>query len=109
MIQWTLTLTGNQVAILKSLESREFGKPFDSPHDISHWISGIRPLLREGLLEHRETKNPTTGYNDQTRTGQFLTERGRFILHMIEEDLARFLEPTNLPARRKPARKAAAA
>ncbi len=108
MIQWSLTLTGNQIAVLKALEARKFGEEWSGGHDISHWITGVRPLLREGLIEHFETKNPRTGYNDMARTGQFLTARGRFILRMIEEDFAKFLKASDLPARKKEKVKVAA-
>ena len=102
MIQWSLTLTGNQVAILKALEPRRYGEKSEY-HDsgISHCITGIRPLLREGLIEHLETKLPGSNLNDQTRSGQFLTERGRFILRMIEQDIAKFLDAKDVPVSRK--------
>jgi len=108
MIQWSLTLTGNQISVLKALKHRKFGEPFDMGDGISHWISGIRPLIKEGLIEHRETRKPNSQYNDSTRTGQFLTERGRFILQMIEQDVEKFLSAKNedVPQKKRP-RKAA--
>ena len=108
MIQWSLTLTGNQIAIMKALEPRRFGEEWHGGHDISNWYVGQRALLREGLIEHFATKNPKTGYADVTRSGQFLTDRGRFILRVIEEDIAKFLKATDLPERKKEKRKAAA-
>lgn len=103
MIHWSLTLTGNQVAVLKALKNREFGKPWESGGQISHWITGVRALLKEGLIEHRETKQANGLYNDQTRSGQFLTPRGRFILQMIEEDLEKFLS-ADVPKRKRSAK-----
>ena len=99
MIQWNLTLTGNQIAILKSLEHREFGKAHEHAH-ITHWIGGIRTLIRESLIEHRETY-ARPGIIDQTRSGQFLTDRGRFILKMVEQDIAKFLEPRRKATKRE--------
>lgn len=100
MIQWSLTLTGNQIAVLKALEGREFGKPWHRDGNISHWVTGVRPLLREGLIEHRETKTKT-GYTDMDRTGQFLTDRGRFILDMIEKDVQKFLHTEGIPEKKQ--------
>lgn len=107
MIQWNLTLTGNQIAVLKSLKDREFGKEWDGGKGITHWITGVRPLIREGLIEHRQTMMPNGKYVDPLRTGQFITERGRFILKMIEQDLAQFLGVSEKPS--APPRKGSAA
>lgn len=95
MIQWSLTLTGNQIALLRAYRHREFGKPFDVETDSRGYIAGTRTLCREGLMEHRTTllKPDRNGgrYIDATRTGVFLTERGQFILKMIEADIQRFM------------------
>jgi hypothetical protein len=108
MIQWSLTLTGNQIAVLKALEHRRFGEAWEGHgNGISHWITGMRPLLREGLIESFQTKDPKTGYNDMSKTGQFITDRGRFILRMIEEDFATFLKASDLPIKKKEKTKAA--
>ncbi len=104
MIHWTLGLTGNQIAVLKALKGREFGKPWDrdgSPA-ITHWVTGVRGLLKENLIYHIETKIPNSRLNDHTRTGQFLTERGKFILEMIEQDLEKFLDHTQTKKRGRP-------
>jgi hypothetical protein len=87
-----MTVTGNQVAILQALGPRVFGKKCNY-HDgsISHWLTGMRGLEREGLVEHFHALG-ANGYTDPDRTGHFLTERGRFILRVIEEDLEKFLQ-----------------
>lgn len=107
MIQWSLTLTGNQIALLRAYRHRQFGKPFEHPHDTLSgrgYIAGTRTLFREGLMEHRHTLLAPTAsgarYTDNTRTGVFLTERGQFILKMIEADIAQFMASDSLPKRR---------
>jgi hypothetical protein len=92
MITWTLTLSGNQINIMKCYAPRVYGKAFgyergESPR---HLLPGARTLIREGLLEHREAKDER-GYMDFDRTGYFVTARGQFILQMIEQDIDKFL------------------
>jgi hypothetical protein len=100
MITWNLTLSGQQISLLKLFSGRVYGKP----DDMAQWsrehhrsiglhpntIPGTRTLIREGLVEHKETRN-ASGYMDQARSGHYLTERGRFILSMIETDIDKFL------------------
>lgn len=113
MIQWSLTLTGNQIALLRAYRDREFGQPFAEDYEGKGYIVGTRTLCREGLMEHRYTLLPPNRdgcrYTDRTRSGVFLTERDKFILKMIEQDVATFLSAT---PRKKPSpkrdRKAAA-
>lgn len=92
MIQWSLTLSQNQIALLEAIEPREFGKEWDHP-PFPHYVTHVRSLFNEGLIEHRDTKN-AQGHMDLTRTGAFITDRGRFILRMIREDMERFLQAT---------------
>ena len=105
MITWSLSLTANQIAVMKALQNREYGKPWDrDTGEITHWITGVRGLLKEGLIEHRVEMRPgCTNISDPNRSGQFLTARGRFILKMIEEDLEKFIRKTERP-RQKAAR-----
>ena len=51
-------------------------------------------LVREGLLEHREVKT-AAGYMDPTKSGHFITKRGKFILAMIERDIDKYLTVEN--------------
>lgn len=115
MITWSLTLTGNQIRCLQCLKGRVYGvedSGTDAYHqglrDISHWAVGLRVLIKEGLIEHRhELKKPDRlggRYTDPARSGQFLTERGRFMLNFIETDIERFL--SDQPKQKKKKRKA---
>ena len=96
MITWNLTLSGQQIALLKMLSERVEGKEFNSVQyeraNAIHpnTIPGTRTLVREGLLEHRDVRTKN-GYMDALRSGHFITERGRFILKMIETDIDKFL------------------
>jgi hypothetical protein len=100
MITWNLTLSGQQIALLKMFSGRVFGKPDDEATWSREYqrsigvhpntIPGTRTLIREGLVEHKDTRN-ASGYMDPLRSGHFLTERGRFILSMIETDIDKFL------------------
>lgn len=111
MIHWTLSLTGNQIAVLKALKGREFGKPWDRDNNpaITHWITGVRGLLKENLIYHVQTMyKDRPNIADGSRSGQFLTERGKFILEMIEQDLAKFLDQTQPKKRHKPQKENAA-
>lgn len=97
MIHWSLTLTGNQIAVMKALKDRKYGvKRSDEETraqlEITHWITGVRGLLKEGLIECFAPPEGKDKY-DYSKRGQFLTERGRFILRMIEEDIEKFLSP----------------
>lgn len=113
MIQWSLTLTGNQIAVMRALRGRVKGKLSDEYHelsrDLSHWPVGVRTLLRtllkEGLIEHCRVFQAGHGEKDlvplvdPARSGQFLTERGRFVLQMIEQDIVQFLTPKRKKAK----------
>lgn len=96
MIAWTLTLSGQQIALLKMFSQRKNGEPFYTrgrERELGvhpNTIPGTRSLLREGLLEYRDVKTPK-GYTDTTRAGHFITRRGAFILKMIEQDFDKFL------------------
>ena len=97
MITWNLTLSGQQIALLKMFSQRVEGKDFwkSSTQEREmgihpNTIPGCRSLVREGLVEHREVKDKN-GYMDSIRSGHFITERGRFILGMIETDIDKFL------------------
>lgn len=100
MITWNLTLSGNQIAILKEYAPRVYGKTWNSDGGVRNLIPGARSLIREGLLEHRDAKT-LSGYMDLERTGYFVTERGRFILAMIEQDIDRFLSVEGQLAKKK--------
>ena len=109
MIQWSLTLTGNQIALLRAYRDRQFGKPYDVDRDTRGddrgYIAGTRVLCREGLMEYRHTLQLPDKlgrrYTDGTKSGVFLTDRGRFILQMIEQDIAKFLAPAAVRKSRK--------
>lgn len=96
MITWNLTLSGQQIALLKMFSERIEGKEFNSVQyeraNAIHpnTIPGTRTLVREGLLEHRQVMTKH-GYIDPVKSGHFITERGRFILKMIETDIDKFL------------------
>jgi hypothetical protein len=100
MITWNLTLSGQQIALLKMFAQRVEGKEFymrgrESAFGVHpNTIPGTRTLCREGLVEHREVKDKR-GYMDVQRSGHFITERGRFILGMIETDIDKFLSVEN--------------
>ena len=91
MITWNITISGSQIALLRALRHRKFGVEFNHPRELKSWITTVRTLMREGLVEHIETKH-ANGYMDLNRTGHFITKRGRFILSMIEQDIAKFLD-----------------
>jgi hypothetical protein len=96
MISWTLTLSGQQMALLKMFSKRYEGRDFytrgqereSGVHP--NTIPGTRTLVREGLLEHREVKDGN-GYIVVGKSGHFITERGLFILAMVERDIDKFL------------------
>ncbi len=96
MIMWTLTISGQQMALLKMFSKRAEGRDFftrGQERELGvhpNTIPGTRTLCREGLLEHREVKDKN-GYLDTARSGHFITERGTFILSMIERDIDKFL------------------
>lgn len=96
MITWNLTLSGQQIALLKMFSRRVDGQEFCSrgrEHELGvhpNTIPGTKTLCREGLVEHREVRRKD-GYIDLNRSGHFITERGRFILKMIETDIDKFL------------------
>lgn len=100
MITWNLTLSGQQIGLLKMFSERVDGREFsyrgrEAKFGIHpNTIPGTRTLLREGLLVHREVRLPS-GYIDVNRSGHFITERGRFILKMIETDVDKFLNVEN--------------
>lgn len=100
MITWNLTLSGNQIAILKEYAPRVYGKPYQSEGGVRNLIPGARALIREGLLEHR-VENNLRGYMDLDRSGYFVTDRGRFILGMIERDIDKFLSVEGQLAKKK--------
>lgn len=91
MITWNITISGQQIAMLRSLRHRKFGAEWSHPTEVRNWITTGRTLMREGLIEHIETKH-ANGYMDLTRSGHFITKRGRFILSMVEQDIAKFLD-----------------
>ena len=91
MITWNITVSGAQIALLRALRHRKFGVEWHHPHEFRSWITTGRTLMREGLIEHIETKN-AAGFMDLDRTGYFITKRGRFILSMVEQDIAKFLD-----------------
>ena len=96
MITWNLTLSGQQIALLKMFAERETrGYPArERQRELGvhpNTIPGCRTLLREGLLEHRIVNVKGTAYMDPDKSGHFITERGRFILGMIETDIDKFL------------------
>ena len=96
MITWNLTLSGQQIQLLKMYSQRDkWNGEGISGREARfgvhpNTIPGCRMLVREGLLEHREVKD-RRGYMDIERSGHFITERGRFILQMIETDIDKFL------------------
>lgn len=93
MITWNITVTGNQIAIMRDLRYRVYGRQDKRDrHRNPHILVGCRSLIREGLVEHKELKMDS-GYVDFTRSGYFLTPRGRFVLRTIEQDIAKFLDP----------------
>ncbi len=115
MIMWTLTISGQQMALLKMFSERISGRRHNTPareREIGihpNTIPGCRTLVREGLLEHRIVK-AGSGYHDPDRSGYFITDRGRFILSMVERDIDKFLSADGQLAskRRKPGRLKAA-
>lgn len=78
MIRWALVLTSHQISILSSLKKRQSGKPFSG---IRHFGARAGWLVRQGLLESK-------GADDRDLGGEFLTDRGRFILDIVEKDMA---------------------
>lgn len=99
MITWNLTLSGQQIALLKAYSARIEGKPQEYPltrgreRELGihpNTIPGMRTLQREGLVTHKIV-HTKSGYMDSDRSGYFITERGRFILQMIETDFDKFL------------------
>ena len=111
MITWNLTLSGQQIALLKMFAQRMNGKDFFTRGEQRalgvhpNTIPGARVLCREGLLEHREVKT-SQGYTDTAKSGYFITERGRFILSMIETDIDKFLSVESQMAKKRGLRKA---
>lgn len=112
MITWNLTLSGQQIALLKMFSTRVEGKPWWHSREEEraagvhpNTIPGCRTLIREGLLEHREVKNKQ-GYMDSAKSGYFMTERGRFILAMIETDIDKFLSAEGQLAKKRGLKKA---
>lgn len=82
MISWTLTLTGLHIRILRELNEDVNTRLPKSGH-VGQW----RVLVREGLIEHKGKDEPyRTGY-----TGFYITKRGKFILNMVEQDIAKYL------------------
>lgn len=83
MISWSLTLTGLHINILRELAMDEHSRLPKSGH-VGQW----RLLMREGLIEHKGKDEPyKQGY-----TGFYITKRGRFILNMVEQDIAKYLQ-----------------
>lgn len=82
MISWSLTLTGLHIKILREMADDETRRLPSSGH-----VGQYRLLMREGLLEHKGKDGPfRDGY-----TGFYLTKRGKFILDMVEKDIAKYL------------------
>jgi len=112
MITWNLTLSGQQIAILKMLSHRSESKTFftraeeDAFKVHPNTIPGTRSLCREGLLEHKEIKDKN-GYMVVGKSGHFITERGRFILSMIEQDIDKFLSVESQVAKKRGLKKTA--
>lgn len=93
MFKWSLTVTDNQIAVLRHLKPRTLTRPnADDGSLIPQFIAGARTLEREGLLE-RVTNGGRGGRTNVEQRGFYLTPRGRFILEMIETDIDRFLNP----------------
>lgn len=98
MIMWTLTISGQQMALLKMFSTRVPGKDWWHTRGEEralgvhpNTVPGTRTLVREGLLEHREVKDKN-GYLNSFESGHFITERGRFILKMVQQDIDKFLD-----------------
>lgn len=80
MIQWSLSLSHNQIAILSAIrwETDSDAKVVANTYlNIPHFISGIRPLLNEKLVEHTEGE----------RNGYRITQKGRSVLSIIEQEV----------------------
>ena len=82
MISWGLNLTGLHIKIL-----REHSADPNLRLSGSAQIPQYRILMREGLIEHKGKEGP---YQHGV-TGFHLTARGKFILEMIEQDIAKYL------------------
>ena len=105
MITWNLTLSGQQIALLKMFSQRSGSEWYSRGKERElgvhpNTIPGTRILCREGLLEHREVKT-TAGYLVVGKSGHFITERGRFILGMVEKDIDKFLSVEGQAATKK--------
>lgn len=106
MIAWTLTLSGQQIKLLRLTEHRDL---YDRQKEDKiglhpNTIPGMRALTREGLVEHREIKN-AAGYIDTGKSGYFITSRGLFILKMIETDIDKYLSVEDQAKAKKSLRK----
>ena len=107
MITWNLTLSGNQINLLKMFAEREKWPHDEGPNArdnrfgvSGNSIPGTRTLVREGLLEHRMVHD-RRGYMITDKSGHFITERGKFILQMIETDIDKFLSVENQAATKR--------
>jgi hypothetical protein len=82
MISWGLCLTGLHIKIL-----REHAADPNLRLSANANIPQYRILMREGLIEHKGKDGPY----QPTVTGFHLTPRGKFILEMVEQDIAKYL------------------
>ncbi len=92
MIQFSVSLTPNQIAVLRAIRE-DADRGDDSGFGLSHFISGVRLLLNERLVTHEDTGGP-----NRWRYG--ITEKGRLLLRVIELDVIDFAETVSLQAER---------
>lgn len=88
MIQFSISLSMNQIALLRSIKKREDGETEWTFEGISHWLVGVKHLEREKLawLEKREKKGRDGRmYSDNQ---WHLTEKGRLVLQMVDIEIA---------------------
>lgn len=91
MIQFTLSLTVNQIACLRAVALYEDGVTDSLGRGISHFWTGCRLLFAEKLIEH--TRRPATEA-DKKKHGCTkevdvwrITEKGRLVLRLIEMEV----------------------
>lgn len=97
MIQFTLSLSMNQIIILQAIKD-DTDTPLEGTRRITHLthaLIGMRPLVSERLVENNPMK--VKGADGRERTvGWQITEKGRLALRLVELDVKDF---ANIAAR----------
>lgn len=87
MIQFTVSLTPNQILCLRAIREATdcAGEASACWRDIPHFVTGTRMLLAERLVEHVQA--PEESRRDPAFKWWRITRKGRLLLEVIELDL----------------------